>query len=429
MVRRLFLFAVVTALLVAAAVWLADRPGEVTVRWQGWRVDTSVPVVAAFLVLVLAAATWILRLVGAVCAAPRRWLEGRRARRTEDGYRALSDGLAATLIGDGRAAGKLAKRADRLLADPALTGLLSARAAELSGDAAEAGKRFEAMLDRPETAFLGLRGLMNLATERGDRAAALDYAYRAWGLNPTADGLAAALFDLQARAGQWAEAELTLAEAGKRGTLSGPALSRRRALALNERARLAEAAGDAVEGARLAETALKAEAGLTDAASRAARLFHRQGKARKAAAVIEAAWRVAPHPELVAAWNDLAPAEPALERVKRLEKLVRANADAVDGHLGLAEAALAAKLWGQARRHLEIAVEARPSRAAHLLLARLEREEKGDTAAAEAWIAKSALADAAWECGGCGDRPAAWSAACPSCGAIDALVWRQPRTS
>ena len=424
MARRLFLFALLTALVVACAVWLADRPGEVMVRWQGWRIDTSVPVAVAALVLVLALGAWVIRLGSALLAAPGRWRDGRRAKRKEDGYRALSDGLAAISVGDAAAAHKLAKRADRLLADHALTGLLSARAAEMSGDGAEAERRFETMLERPETAFIGLRGLMARAVARGDRGAALDYAHRAWALNPGADGLAVDLFDLQARAGQWAEAELTLAEAGKRGALGGEALDRRRALIFNERARAAEQAGDAAEGARLALAATQADSSLTDAAVRSARLLHRQGKVRKAAAALESAWKAAPHPALIAAWRALAPAELPLDRVKRMEKLVRANPDGIDGHLALAEALLDAKLWGQARSHLEAAIAGRPTRQAYALLARLERDEKGDLAAAAIWTAKPAAEDAAWRCSACGTRPAEWSSACPSCGAIDTLAWK-----
>ena len=82
MARRLFLFALLTALVVACAVWLADRPGEVMVRWQGWRIDTSVPVAVAALVLVLALGAWVIRLGSALLAAPGRWRAGPSARRT-----------------------------------------------------------------------------------------------------------------------------------------------------------------------------------------------------------------------------------------------------------------------------------------------------------------------------------------------------------
>ena len=34
----------VLALVIAGAVFIADRPGSVALVWQGWRVDTSVTV-------------------------------------------------------------------------------------------------------------------------------------------------------------------------------------------------------------------------------------------------------------------------------------------------------------------------------------------------------------------------------------------------
>ncbi len=429
MLRRLFQFLIVTALAVAAAVWLADRPGSVTLHWQGWRIDTSVPVLVAALLVVLGLAAALLRLARGVLGLPHRLVRARRDRRQRDGYRALSDGLAAVAAGNRQAARKLARRADRLLADPALTGLLTAQAAELHGDPAEVERRMQALLHRPETAFLGLKGLMTLALRRDDRAAALDYARRAWASETGgADGLAIPLFELQARAGQWAEAELTLAEARKRGALDGAELAHRRALVLRERAAAAERDGNTAEAARLALAAHRADPAFVPAAVAAARLLHRLGKPRKAAAVIEAVWRGAPHPALLDAWTALAPAETPLMRVKRLERLVRANPEAADGHRALGAAALDAKLWGLARTHLETALRLYPAAATYALRARLEREERQDEAAAAGWSAKAAgaPADPVWSCAACGSQAEVWSTACPSCGGIDTLAWKAP---
>ncbi len=430
MVRRILSYVVVVAALVAAAVWLADRPGAVTIHWQGWRVDTSVPVLVMAVLLSVALVALVFRVIGGILRAPGHWLAARRGRRTRDGYRALSDGLAAIAAGDTKQARKLAHRADKLLEDHSLTGLLTAQAAELSGDEIEAERRFTDMVARPETAFLGLKGLLHLALKKDERVAALDYARRAWALDSQTDGLATTLFDLQARAGQWAEAEATLAEAKKRGALSGADLLHFQALALLERSRLAEAAGDGADALKLAIRAHQADFSLIPAAARASALLHRAGKERKAQAVIQSSWEVAPHPLLVDASIDLAPAETPLQRVKRLEKLVKANADSPDGHIALAEAALAAKLWGQARTHLEKACEQRPSAGLFILLARLEREERNDEAAARTWLAKAATAPAepAWICNACGKAADAWSVQCPNCGAVDKLDWRQPVT-
>lgn len=423
MIRRLLTFIVVTALLVAAAVWLADRPGQVVVHWLGWKITGPVPLLILAVLAVLAAGALALRVVRAVIGAPGRWLAARRARRTREGYRALSDGLAAVAAGDRRGAKRLARRADKLLTDRSLTGLLTAQAASLSGDEPEAERRLTAMVERPETAFLGLKGLLDQALKRGDHAAALGFARRAWALGGAADGLAATLFDLQARAGQWGEAEATLNEAKKRGALSGGTLARFRALALLERARQETVPAQAL---RHALDAHKADPGLVAAAVQAATQLHRADKARKAAAVLTTTWRIAPHPDLVEAWQALAPAETPLQRVKRLDKLVKANPDAPDGHIALAEAALAAKLWGLARTHLDRALAQRPTGGLYVLYARLEREELGDERAAAAWLAKSATAPAepAWHCTTCGKPADLWSVTCPQCGAVDSLEWK-----
>lgn len=425
MVRRLVTFVVVTATLVAVAVWLAERPGQVDIHWLGYRIIAPVPLFLLALVALLAFGALALKLARAVFGAPGRFFEARRAKRTHDGYRALSDGLAAVAVGDKRQARKLARRADRLLADRALTGLLTAQAAELAGDEAEAEKRFQTMVERPETAFVGLKGLLTLALKHGDHARALDYARRAWALGGSGGGIAAILFDLQARAGQWSEAEATLTEAKRRGALEGAEYGHLRSLALLERSRTVSTPLDALP---LAMKAHQLDITSVPAARQTALLLHRLDKPRKAAQVILTTWRVAPHPALVEASLALAPAETPLQRVKRVEKLVKANPESPDGHIALAEAALAAKLWGQARTHLEKALAQRPSAGVLVLLARLEREERQDEPAAQGWLSQlpTAPAEPAWVCRCCGRVVDEWVATCPQCASIDSLDWRQP---
>ena len=50
-------------------------------------------------------------------------------------------------------------------------------------------------------------------------------------------------------------------------------------------------------------------------------------------------------------------------RAAALQRLAAQNPEAAESHLAIAEAALAAQLWGEARRHLGMAVAAAPPRA------------------------------------------------------------------
>jgi HemY protein len=105
-------------------------------------------------------------------------------------------------------------------------------------------------------------------------------------------------------------------------------------------------------------------------------------------------------------------------------------------------AALAAQLWGEARRHLDQLAELERasgepgeiSQSTARLYARLEEGERGNMTAARDWLEKAAVLppDPVWLCDKCGAPGEAgpqcghWQAVCPHCEAIDSLVWKRP---
>src|SRR5258708_13646161 len=92
---RVVIFLVAIGGLAFGAAWLADRPGEVAIVWQGMRVETSVAVlaIAVGVVAALAVVAWsVLRMLARAPVAVRQHLRGPPAR---PGYPPLSQGLAA----------------------------------------------------------------------------------------------------------------------------------------------------------------------------------------------------------------------------------------------------------------------------------------------------------------------------------------------
>jgi HemY protein len=132
------------------------------------------------------------------------------------------------------------------------------------------------------------------------------------------------------------------------------------------------------------------------AVARLARALILQNKGKKAGAEIERTWAAAPDARLLSAYKALAPSEPALDWVKRVERLAGVAPEHPESRLASAEAALAAELWGQARSRLaplladgaDPAVKARAAR----LMAEVETAERGDEAAAARWL-RLALAE------------------------------------
>ena len=424
---------IIIALLIAGAVFVADRPGEVSLVWQGWRVDTSVAVLILGVALVAVIATALFHFLRLMIRGPGIFARGRRERRRRRGYHALSQGMVAVAAGDPAEAKRYARQADVLLAEPPLTLLLSAQAAQLNGDEKAAEKYFTAMLDRPETEFLGLRGLIMQALKRKDEPTALKLAERAKELRPKTPWVLASLFELQARAEKWADAEATLALAARRKAIPAIESARHRAVMLYEQSRVATAENRDRDAVRLVAKAHALAPGFTQAAVRYAEMLSSAGQTRQARKVIEAAWGHLPHPELAATYDAIFADERPLQRLKRFETLAARQKDHIESHIALAQAALKARLWGEARRHLSDAGGSEdnlhPSPRVARLMAELEEAEHGDLPAARLWLARATTTqtqDAAYVCAACGGEVTSWSSLCPHCRSFDSIEWRPP---
>ncbi len=445
------------ALLIAAAVYFADHPGQVEIVWQGWKVGTSVAILvaaAALAGLLVALLVWIASLI---IGAPRAIVRFRRERRRGAGYRALTRGMVAVAAGDPQEAKRFARRADALLADPPLTLLLSAQAAQLEGDHEAARKFFTAMLDRPETEFLGLRGLLNQAARTGDRGAALGIAKRAMTLRPNTPWVVEGLLDLETREGRWPAAEKTLVQAVKKQIVPRDRARHNRGVILYELSLGALKSGNRRRGINLAAEAQSLTPDLATPAAHHAGLLLQDGRTGQAAKAVERAWRTAPHPELAQAYGAINNGAAPLARVKSFERLAEENPAARESHLALAEAAFEAQLWGEARNHLEQALNATtpppmaksptplpfsqspaaankaqglagPTPRLCLMMARLEEAEHGSGGGMREWLdrAVTAMPDPRYVCETCGGESLEWRSLCPHCGNFDRLAWRTP---
>ena len=428
MIRFVILLVVALALVVAGAAWLSERPGTVAIEWQGWLVEMSTGqlalaglVAAVLVVLAGGIARVVLQLPGSV-------RESFRAARRKRGYRTLTRGMVAVAAGEPDEALRLARRADALLDDPPLTMLLSAQAAQLNGEEEAARNYFLEMLERPDMAFLGLRGLLMQAQRRGDRAAALEYARRAYELQSGSSWVLSTLFELRVERREWSEALAILDEADRHKVEMADVGDRTRAAVLLGCSGEAEQADRLSRALRYARRAQGLEPAFLPAVLRTVELLVRSGSAGRAGRMILEAWARTPHPELARVYGEIGAGGDPLKRVLRHEELLAANPDHQESHLAVAESALGASLWGEARAHLGAAAAEDPPARVCRLMAELEERERGDAEKMRSWLlrASSAAPDPAWVCGDCGNAWESWTPLCGSCGAVGRLDWRPP---
>jgi len=425
-VIRFTLAFIVVAVLAMLAAWLANHPGTVTVVWQGYRIEASLLILIASTLAVLVASLIIYRFWTWMRRGPTRLGEMRAADRRRRGFLALTQGLTAVAAGDSQKAGRYAQRAEALLDEPPLTLLLSAQAAQLSGDEASTTRHFTAMLESPETEFLGLRGLMTQAEREGDQERALKLSRRAYEKSPESPWVIQALFDLEVEACNWREAELLLKRPAATRALPDARARRALSIARYEQAREGAATEQWDVALRLAREVHKLTPSFVPGAVLLAQIAKQLGKHRVAQAALRASWARHPHPDLFAAYQDLVENESAEVLLKRVEKLISDKPTYRESRIALATAALATGLWDRARAALEplIADNAPPPDAIVCeLMAQLEEGEHGTDDVVRIWRGRSegALRPARWVCVSCHARLETWTPHCSTCRRFDSL--------
>jgi HemY protein len=431
MIRALW-FAVKVALLVVAAVWVADRPGTIDIHWMEYDVTVQVGFVLlcglAFLVMTLSIHSLLLFVTG----FGGHWRHRRAGKRAQRGLKALALGYSAAAAGDAKIASYQAHRARLLLPDDrGLAALLESQAARLRGDTEAARLAYEELLANGDTALLGLRGLIGAAAGAGDLQGALNYARQALQVNPKSPWAVRTVYALEARSAAWDDAWRTLRAAEKRDLFPPDKISSDRAamhVAQADEAERANRTGDMVAHLR---KALKIDAGFVPAAVRLARFDLSRKRRREAAALLEKAWKANPHPELAEIWAEAAPGNKPYDvssRLRWFEKLVSLRPDSAESQLAAAYIAGEDRLWTEARQYLVAAERIQPSARLYRLWAACEdaqghfNEERRF-----ADLAASAPPDKVWVCRESGRIYEQWSAIAEPHGSFNTIVWDHPQ--
>lgn len=420
---RVLLYLVLVGVFACGAVWIADRPGDLVINWQGYRIETSVSVAAATVAAIAVFTVVLWNVMRWILAGPEAFALFRRNRRRAKGYEAIARGVVAVGTGDAKRAGRESSEARRLLGREPLTLVLQAQAAQLSGDGPGAEAAFRAMTERPETRSLGLRGLFVEAERRGDRAAAKALAEEASKIQPDT-WAGQALFDYQCAERDWAGALSTLEKLSANRLIDKADARRRRAVLLAAQAM--EEGGDQHAAVKRAREAHSLAPDFAPAAALAARLLAEQGDVKKAMKTVESTWAKTTHPDLAEVYVHVRPGDSARDKLKRARALSERASSDPEGLIALARAAIAAREFAEAREAIGKLLSVRPTARACLLMAELEEIEHDDSGRAREWLGRALRAprDPAWVADGVSSET--WAPVSPVTGKLDAFEWKVP---
>ncbi len=423
---RLIAYLVFVVLAAWGLSWIADRPGNLTIEWLGYDIRTSV-FIATIVLLITFAAMALLGWLGILTvSAPKRLSRKMDQRRKRVGQEAVRRGIFAAGAGDKLTALKATAIAKKATPEEPLALLLEAQAAQLNEDAIASRQAFERMLEKPEMAELGLRGLYIEAKKAGQTEAAKQFAERALTANAALTWSSSALFEMQCREGDWRSALKTLQIAKQNRHLGKAEADKRRGLLLTQLAIELEDSQQA-KALAYATEAFELSPSLVPAAAVAGRILTAQGQTSKATKILTQAWRNTQHPEIALIFAHARRGDAPRDRLSRVKSLVATGPTSLEGAVAIAMAAIEAKDWKAARSALEPYLANTPPARVCRLMARIEAGQNRDAGRAREWLARAARGapDPIWMAPD-GSVSAEWQPMSPATGALGVLEWKSP---
>lgn len=435
---KIAVFIVLVAAVTYAATYLLELEGGVRIVVAGMEINLT-PIKAVIALGLLLLTMWLLMKLAGLAVATLKVINGDETalsryfdkNRQEKGFRALSEGMLALAEGEGDVAIAKAAKADKYLHKPALTNLITAQGAELTGDRARATQVYKRLLNNEKTRFVGVRGMLRQKLASGETETALKLAKTAFALKPRHTETQDTLLKLQAGQHDWKGARTTLNAKLKYGSMPRDVHRRRDAVLALSEARDVIEEGKTIEAREAAIEANRKSPDLIPAAVMAARSYIEQGSKRYATRVIVKAWQARAHPDLAAVFAEIEPDETPARRLRRFAKLLKIGPDSRETRLLKAELNLAAEDFPAARRALGDMAEVEPDARTLSIMAAIERGEGSSDAVVRGWLARAVSAPRGpqWVCDSCQHIHAEWGPTCENCGAFDSLSWRAPPAS
>ena len=386
---RILIFLLWIVLLTFTVTVLMSFDSRISGEAFGVRFDSPSWLILGGLAFVFLATIYATHKAKDILALPGKIRAQDEKTKRERGVAALTRGLEAVAVGDAADASHHAKVAQKHLQDLALTRLLTAQAAELSGDKEAATQSFSAMLEAPETEFLGLKGLYAQAVKSGDQTKARELAERAFSLRANAGWAFRSVVDLCLERGAWGDTREAIAKGKRNKLIDADKADRATAALFTADADAAKISGDLTLALSEAEAALKLAPSFAPAAALAAKLHGDNGKTGKAASIIETAFAKEPHPALIRIYDNLYKEEPAEKRAEKLKKLAAKNPDADEAALLEARAANLLEDYEGAIAKLERLLTETPNAHAYSLLATAAAKLHGEEAG-RGWLERAA---------------------------------------
>ncbi len=400
--------------------------GSVSLQWSLYEAEISLSFLALLGFGLLITILLVYRFYLSLKRIPQKWLSRRRQKRQLKAQRALFEGYSALAAEDYEEARNQIQKLERLDTSNPFYLILKTQIAFAQGNLEEAGDALKQLSHHDDLKFLGLRGLISLEENRPNPSNLHQLLMEALKINPQSPWVLQKLFQWHIRHAAFDQAEMILEQLQITHSQSPEVINRRKALLAWAEADVAYREQDFDVFYDAVHRSLSLYPELTEATFRLAQYYGESQRLSKALKTLYQGYQAQPNPEYGVILQQVLSTYATIDLYKEAEKMTASHPDHRHTQQILAKLAIDAKLWGQARTHLEKLKKFTITKIYYQLMAHLEAMQHPDQPhLARNWLDQAAQApqDPTWTCVECAHPQERWSLMCPSCHEIDSIHW------
>ena len=428
MIRILFIFIILT-LTGFITIWLKKNPGNIAIEWQGWLLETSVPIIIALTLFLFFLVIVCYFLIKKIISIPQSVQNRYKKNKKSKADTAIIKAFSAKYMGEIELAESYSKQA-KFLNNTPLKLLLDSEINNYYGNDSKDLEHLNNMLEHPETLLVSVKKLTTTHIKNREIKDALKIISMSPKSKNTPKWFFYTALQLNILEKNWEKINISIKNINKYTNTNNTSLK-----LIKSRIFLYKAMEEYNNKNNDIEfqdinTSLKFDPSFAPAIVLKAKLLYKNDK-KLGLDYIKNSWKKHSHPEIanfLISIFDNKPKQKLLSIVKSLTKL---NNDSYNNNYTLAKVALLLEAWPIARQALNIIPEKNWTKTIYLMMADLEKKEHGDNNKFNFWYdkAQNAILDFSWGCTSCSYIPDQWKLICPKCSSLDSIQWQQFATS
>ena len=422
MLRILLIFILLT-LTGFITIWIKKDPGNISIEWQGWLIEASLPITVSLILLLFVIILLAYFILKKIISIPKSVKNNYNNNKKIKADKAIIKAFSAKYMGEAELAENYSLQA-KFLNNTPLKLLLDSEINNYYGNDNKYLEHLNMMLEHPETLLISIKKLTTTHIKNRN----INEALRIISMIPKSKNTPKWFFytslQLNILENNWIPVNNCIKNISKYTKTSHTALKLIKSRiflykALKERNNI---------DFQDIDNSLKNDPTFAPAIVFKAKLLYKKDKII-GLNFVKKSWKNYSHPDITDFLINIFSNKPKHELLSIIKSITKLDNDKYNNNYTLAKVALLAESWKLARQAINAIPEKEWTKSIYLMMADLEKKEHGDQNKSNIWYKKSqnASLDFTWGCTSCSYIANQWDLICPKCSSLDSIQWQQFR--